>query len=207
MTRKNDGAISMNASAAVTVSANKSQSLIVILAVTMAIVCVIGCILVYVYNPLYWVLFAVAGVLLIACIILAVLTHRNTDLAGAHATVIEAGGAAGVKIVVDPRVDIASQKFVPLLTVLSNMTTLPEPSGFVDKNLNPIHNTEQEAIQKVASINSEAQLACSEAIANIVSLPTSEPMSGPVISMEKSEQDGLLTQEYINIAKGDIEDL
>ncbi|HFN3637528.1 TPA: hypothetical protein ACHFTR_002808 [Klebsiella aerogenes] len=207
MTRKNDGAISMNASAAVTVSANKSQSLIVILAVTMAIVCVIGCILVYVYNPLYWVLFAVAGVLLIACIILAVLTHRNTDLAGAHATVIEAGGAAGVKIVVDPRVDIASQKFVPLLTVLSNMTTLPEPSGFVDKNLNPIHNTEQEAMQKVASINSEAQLACSEAIANIVSLPTSEPMSGPVISMAKSEQDGLLTQEYINIAKGDIEDL
>ncbi|WP_257850301.1 hypothetical protein [Klebsiella aerogenes] len=207
MTRKNDGAISMNASAAVTVSANKSQSLIVILAVTMAIVCVIGCILVYVYNPLYWVLFAVAGVLLIACIILAVLTHRNTDLAGAHATVIEAGGAAGVKIVVDPRVDIASQKFVPLLTVLSNMTTLPEPSGFVDKNLNPIQNTEQEAMQKVASINSEAQLACSEAIANIVSLPTSEPMSGPVISMAKSEQDGLLTQEYINIAKGDIEDL
>lgn len=207
MTRKNDGAISMNASAAVTVSANKSQSLIVILAVTMAIVCVIGCILVYVYNPLYWVLFAVAGVLLIACIILAVLTHKNTDLAGAHATVIEAGGPAGVKIVVDPRVDIASQKFVPLLTVLSNMTTLPEPSGFVDKNLNPIHNTEQEAIQKVASINSEAQLACSEAIANIVSLPTSEPMSGPVISMAKSEQDGLLTQEYINIAKGDIEDL
>lgn len=207
MTRKNDGAISMNASAAVTVSANKSQSLIVILAVTMAIVCVIGCILVYVYNPLYWVLFAVAGVLLIACIILAVLTHRNTDLAGAHATVIEAGGAAGVKIVVDPRVDIASQKFVPLLTVLSNMTTLPEPSGFVDKNLNPIHNTEQEAMQKVASINSEAQLACSEAIANIVSLPTSEPMSGPVISMAKSEQDGLLTQEYINIAKGDVEDL
>ncbi|HHJ4349423.1 hypothetical protein [Citrobacter freundii] len=207
MTRKNDGAISMNASAAVTVSANKSQSLIVILAVTMAIVCVIGCILVYVYNPLYWVLFAVAGVLLIACIILAVLTHRNTDLAGAHATVIEAGGAAGVKIVVDPRVDIASQKFVPLLTVLSNMTTLPEPSGFVDKNLNPIPNTEQEAMQKVASINSEAQLACSEAIANIVSLPTSEPMSGPVISMAKSEQDGLLTQEYISIAKGDIEDL
>lgn len=207
MTRKNDGAISMNASAAVTVSANKSQSLIVIIAVTMAIVCVIGCILVYVYNPLYWVPFAVAGVLLIACIILAVLTHKNTDLAGAHATVIEAGGAAGVKIVVDPRVDIASQKFVPLLTVLSNMTTLPEPSGFVDKNLNPIANTEQEAMQKVASINSEARLACSEAIANIASLPTSEPMSGPVISMAKSEQDGLLTQEYINIAKGDIEDL
>lgn len=207
MTRKNDGAISMNASAAVTVSANKSQSLIVILAVTMAIVCVIGCILVYVYNPLYWVLFVVAGVLLIACIILAVLTHKNTDLAGAHATVIEAGGAAGVKIVVDPRVDIASQKFVPLLTVLANMTTLPEPSGFVDKNLNPIHNTEQEAMQKVASINSEAQLACSEAIANIVSLPTSESISGPVISMTESEQDGLLTQEYINIAKGDVEDL
>lgn len=207
MTRKNDGAISMNASAAVTVSANKSQSLIVILAVTMAIVCVIGCILVYVYNPLYWVLFVVAGVLLIACIILAVLTHKNTDLAGAHATVIEAGGAAGVKIVVDPRVDIASQKFVPLLTVLANMTTLPEPSGFVDKNLNPIHNTEQEAMQKVASINSEAQLACSEAIANIVSLPTSESISGPVISMTESEQDGLLTQEYINIDKGDVEDL
>lgn len=207
MTRKNDGAISMNASAAVTVSANKSQSLIVILAVTMAIVCVLGGILVYVYNPLYWVLFVVAGVLLIACLILAALTHKNTDLAGAHATVIEAGGAAGVKIVVDPRVDIASQKFVPLLTVLANMTTLPEPSGFVDKNLNPIQNTKQEAIQKVASINSEAQSACSEAIANIVSLPTSEPMSGPVISVAENEQDGILTQEYININKDDVEDL
>lgn len=204
MTQKNDGAISMNASAVVTVSANKSQSLIVILGVTVAMLCSIGGILLYVYNPLYWIPFVFAGGVFIGCIILAVLTHKNTDLAGAHATVIEAQGRdVGVKIVADPRIAIASQEIIPLITVLAKMTALPEPSGFVDKNLNPIPNTEQEAMQKVANINAEARTACIDAIANITSLPTSKPMSEPGISIQENEKNDLLTQEYINIDKDD----
>lgn len=206
MTQKNDGAISMNASAVVSVTAKKSQSLIIIMAITMAILCIIGCFLIYDNNPLYWVPFVSAGILLIACLFLALVTHKNTDLAGAHATVIESGGPSGFKIVADPRIDIASKSIAPLISLLANIHTLPNASGLVDKNLNPIPNTEQEAIQKVASINLDAQQACEEAMTKIASLSPSEPVVGPVISVSENELDNLTSQKYTHIDKNDVAD-
>lgn len=199
MTQKNDGIISMSASAAVTVTAKKSQSLIMILAITMAIMSIIACFLLYDHNPLFWVPFVPAGILLINCVFLALVTHRNTDLAGAHATVIESGGPSGFKIVTDPRVDIASKGIVPLISVLTNMHTLPNASGLVDKNLNPIPNTENQAMQKVARINLEAQQACAEAVTKSKSLPISEPLESPVISISETELQNLIPQKFTYI--------
>lgn len=204
MTDKNDGSLSVSASAAVTVTAKRSQSLIIILAITMTILSIIACLLLYDNHPLFWIPFIPAGVLLITCVFLALITHKNTDLAGAHATVIESGGPGGFKIVADPRVDFASKSIVPLLSVLANMHTLPEASGLVDKDLNPIPNTEHEAMQKVASINLEAQQACAEAVTKLASLPNSEPPVGPVISVSKTEVENLIPQEYIHLKKDDV---
>ncbi|HBL5969377.1 TPA: hypothetical protein LTW63_003432 [Enterobacter hormaechei] len=203
MTQKNDGVISMSASAAVTVTAKKSQSLIMILAITMMLLSFIACFLLYDHNPLYWVPFVPAGILLITCVSLALLTHKNTDLAGAHATVIESGGPSGFKIVTDPRVDIASKSIVPLISVLANMHTLPNASGLVDENLNPIPNTELQAMQKVASINLDAQQACAEAVTKFTPLPDSEPLISPVISVTETELENLTPQKFIYIDEND----
>lgn len=203
MTQKNDGIISMSASAAVTVTAKKSQSLIMILAITMAILLIIGCYLLYDFNPLFWVPFIPAGILLIACIFLALVTHKNTDLAGAHATVIESGGPSGFKIVTDPRVDIASKNIVPLISVLANMHTLPDASGLVDRKLNPISNTEHQAVQEVERINLEAQKACADAVTKFTSSPVSEPLLSPVFSASETELENLTPQKFIHVDQND----
>jgi hypothetical protein len=201
MTKKNDPTMPLSASAAVNVTAKKSQSLIVIFGVTVAILCFIGCFLLYVNHPLFWFPFVPAGIILTVCTLLALLTHKNTDLAGAQATVIESGGPGGFKIMADPRVDVASKNIIPLITVLANMHTLPQASGLVDKNLNPIPDTEQEAIKIVESINSDAQVACSDAMRNMASLPASEPLSAPVITISESAISHLVPQEYTQLTQ------
>lgn len=193
--------MSLSANAAVNVTAKRSQSLIVILAITMAILFFIGCFLLYDHNTLFWVPFIPATLLLITCVFLAVLTHKNTDLAGAHATVIESGGPSGIRIVADPRIDVASKSIVPLITVLANIHMLPQASGLVDKNLDPIPNTAEEAIKKVTDINADAQQACAEAISNMASLSASETQSGPAITVSESEIKNLVPQEYTHLAK------
>ena len=199
MTQKYDSAMSLSANAAVNVTAKRSQSLIVILAMTMAILFFIGCFLLYVHNPLFWVPFVPAGVLLFACIFLAVLTHKNTDLAGAHATVIESGGPSGIRIVADPRIDVASKSIVPLITVLANIHMLPQASGLVDKNLNPIPNTAEEALKKVTDINADAQQACNDAISKMPSLSVPQERLGPTITVSETEIQNLVTQEYTHV--------
>ncbi|MDI6556807.1 hypothetical protein [Enterobacter chengduensis] len=206
MADKNGSSLSVSASAAVTVTAKRSQSLIIILAITVTILCIIACFLLYDNHPLFWIPFVPAGVLLGVCVYLALITHKNTDLAGAHATVIESGGPSGFKIVADPRVDFASKSFVPLLSVLASMHTLPEASGLVDKDLNPIPNTEHEAMQQVASINLDAQQSCAEAVAKLASLSNTEPPVGPVISVSQTELENIIPQEYIHLKKDDVVD-
>ncbi|HGH4650384.1 hypothetical protein [Enterobacter cloacae] len=201
MTQKHDATMSLSANAAVHVTAKRSQSLIVILAITMAILFFIGCFLLYVQNPLFWVPFIPATLLLIASLFLAVLTHKNTDLAGAHATVIESGGPSGIRIVADPRIDVASKSIVPLITVLANIHMLPQASGLVDKNLNPIPNTAEEAIKKVTEINVDAQQACAEAMSKMTSLSASEAGAGPAITVSESEIKDIVSQEYTHLPK------
>jgi len=201
MTQKHDATMSLSANAAVHLTAKRSQSLIVILAITMAILFFIGCFLLYAQNPLFWVPFIPATLLLITCIFLAVLTHKNTDLAGAHATVIESGGPSGIRIVADPRIDVASKSIVPLITVLANIHMLPQASGLVDKNLNPIPNTAEEAIKKVTEINVVAQQACAEAMSKMASLSASEAGAGPAITVSESEIKDIVPQEYTRLTK------
>ncbi|EHT9908018.1 hypothetical protein KY214_004380 [Klebsiella oxytoca] len=202
MTQKHDATMSLSANAAVHVTAKRSQSLIVILAITMAILFFIGCFLLYAQNTLFWVPFIPATLLLIACLFLAMLTHKNTDLAGAHATVIESGGPSGIRIVADPRIDVASKSIVPLITVLANIHMLPQASGLVDKNLNPIPNTAEEAIKKVTEINVDAQQACAEAMSKMTSLSASEAGAGPAITVSESEIKDIVPQEYTHLPKG-----
>ncbi|MGE6559557.1 hypothetical protein ACQKEC_14355 [Serratia marcescens] len=196
MASKNDASVSLNANAAVNVDAKKSQSLIVILGIISGLLCCIGSFLIYADKSLFWFPFLAAAITLIAAIFLAVLTHRNTDLAGAHPTVIEFSAAGVVKFVADPRIDVASKGLVPLVTVLGNIHSLPQASGIVDKYLNPIPNTEQEAIAKVDAINVAAQQACSDALNSLTPLPVTDALSAPVVEFLESEVSKLIPQEY-----------
>lgn len=196
MASKNDASVSLNANAAVNVDAKKSQSLIVILGIISGLLCTIGCFLIYVDKPLFWVPFCAAAITLFSAVFLAVLTHRNTDLAGAHPTMIEVNAAGVVKFVADSRIDVASKGLVPLVTVLGNIHSLPQASGLVDKNLNPIPNTAQEAIAKVDAINIAAHQACNDALNSLTPLPSTDALSVPVVEILESEVSKLIPQEY-----------
>ncbi|HBY1513291.1 TPA: hypothetical protein MIQ52_000389 [Klebsiella aerogenes] len=196
MAPKNDATVPFSANAAVNVDAKKSQSVIVILGIIAGILCVIGSFLIYVDKSLFWVPFLAAAVSLFACVCLALLTHRNTDLAGAHPTVIEVTGAGVFKFVTDPRVEVASKSIAPLVTILANMHSLPQASGLLDENLNPIPNTEAEAVAKVEIINTAAQEACADALSSLSPLPTPEHIAVPFADIQESEISLLTPQKF-----------
>lgn len=196
MVSKNDATVPFSANAAVYVDAKKSQSVIVILGIITGILCVIGALLIYVDKPLFWVPFLAAGITLFACVFLAVLTHRNTDLAGAHPTVIEVTGAGIFKFVTDPRIDVASKSIAPLVTILANMHSLPPASGLLDENLNPIPNTEAEATAKVEGINTAAQEACADALSNLSPFHAPENIAVPFTDIQEREISLLTPQKF-----------
>lgn len=97
--------------------------------------------------------------ILVAACIGWLLSHREADLDGAHATTI-VDQSSGVSVSTDSRVIAAPASIrglAQLFEALAHRKPLPEPDGLVDAEGRPIPDSKETAVAEVQKINEELQ--------------------------------------------------
>ncbi|MES2245234.1 MAG: hypothetical protein V4639_20425 [Pseudomonadota bacterium] len=191
-----------NLDAQVKLLPSRSQVFVILLALLSGLAFIVGCLFLWHEKPSSWVPFMFALFFGVPAGAAWLLSHKNTDLDGAHPTKVVLT-ENGIQIETDSRTLASRQPFQQLekiIGIAGHRVPLPEPDGLVSELGLPIPTQKAEAIERVNRANEEATRATMSAVKFLcnpngasdengtIEAPMSLPANVAALSMNKPEE-------------------